>query len=456
METIQTVIAAQRAFFQTGATRALAFRQAQLKTLQTAIRNREDELMQALQDDLGKSEFEAYATEIGMVLSELDHALRNLPRWVKPRRVKNTVVNFPSASRIYAEPYGVALIIAPWNYPVQLALSPLIGAITAGNCGVLKPSEYASHTSAVLTRLIHDHFPTEFLAVIEGPQTTGEAILREKFDIIFFTGSEKTGKAVLAAAAPHLTPVLLELGGKSPCIVTKDARIKTAARRIVWGKLLNAGQTCVAPDYLYVHQSVKDQLIEAMVEQIRRFYGAEPLENPAYPRIVNAHHFQRLTALMKNGTIITGGVFDPERLTIAPTLIEGLTWDAPVMQEEIFGPLLPVLPFEDLSQVIAEVNRHPKPLALYVFSSDGVNQQRLIGEISFGGGCVNDTITHLTSPYLPFGGVGNSGNGSYHGQASFDAFTHYKSVLHKGTGLDIPLRYPPYRNKLRWLKMILK
>lgn len=456
MEPIQTVIAAQRAFFQTSATRSLAFRQAQLEILQSAIRNREKELIQALQDDLGKSEFEAYATEIGMVLSELGYALKHLTHWVKPRRVKNTMVNFPSTSRIYPEPYGVALIISPWNYPVQLALSPLIGVIAAGNCGVIKPSEYAPQTSAVLARLIHDHFPPEFLTVIEGSQTTGEAILRERFDIIFFTGSEKTGRAILTAAAPHLTPVILELGGKSPCIITKDAQITKAVRRIVWGKLLNAGQTCVAPDYLYVHQSIKESVIEAIVEQIRRFYGEDPLQNPAYPRIVNRYHFDRLTTLLDRGRILTGGVFDPEKLKIAPTLLEEISWDDPVMQMEIFGPILPVLPFDDLSEVITEINRHPKPLALYVFSADKVNQQRLLSEIAFGGGCVNDTVTHLTSPYLPFGGVGSSGHGSYHGKASFDTFTHYKSVLHKGTAIDIPLRYPPYRNKLRWLKMVLK
>ncbi len=452
---IKTILHNQREYFQSRSTKPVSFRLAMLKDLKLAIIRREQEIITALKKDLNKPPFEAYATEIGLTLEELKYTIRHLHVWAKPRKVKTGMANFPAKSYITPEPYGIALIMSPWNYPFNLALTPLIGAIAAGNCSIIKPSAYAPHTSSVVAQIIGDCFADKFVAVVEGGRQTNQDLLREKFDYIFFTGSVAVGKTVMRAAADHLTPVTLELGGKSPCIVDREVNIDLAARRITWGKFLNAGQTCVAPDYLLVHKSIKDKLLGDIKKYITNFYGQDPCSNPDYPKIINHRHFNRLLNLLKQGDLVTGSQYSEDKLVIEPTVIEHITWENPVMQEEIFGPILPVLEYEDLAGVIAELSRQPSPLALYFFSTNRRNQQRIIENLSFGGGCINDTIMHLATPYLPFGGVGNSGMGSYHGIASFDTFSHPKSILNKSNLLDIKLRYPPYnKNKLTILKHI--
>ena len=452
---IKTIINNQREYFQKGTTKPVSFRLEKLKTLKKVIIRREQEITTALKKDLNKAPFEAYATEIGLTLEELKYAIRHLPAWAKTRRVRTGLANFPAKSCITPEPYGIALIMTPWNYPFYLALTPLIGTIAAGNCSIIKPSAYAPHTSSVVAKIISDCFAEEFVSVVEGGRQINQDLLSEKFDYIFFTGSVAVGKTVMRAAAEHLTPVTLELGGKSPCIVDRQVNIDLAARRITWGKFLNAGQTCVAPDYLLVHKSVKDELLGGIKKHISNFYGQDPCSNPDYPKIINRRHFNRLLNLLQDGDLITGGQYNKDKLAIEPTVIEHITWDDPVMQEEIFGPILPVLEYEDLETVMAELSRKPSPLALYFFSTNRKNQQRVVSNLSFGGGCINDTVMHLANPHLPFGGIGNSGMGAYHGKASFDTFSHHKSILNKSNLLDIKLRYPPYhKNKLTILKHI--
>ncbi|KAF1084732.1 Aldehyde dehydrogenase [Sporotomaculum syntrophicum] len=452
---IKTILHSQREYFLSGSTRPISFRLARLKDLKQTIIRREQEIIQALKKDLNKATFEAYATEIGLTLEELKYTIRHLPAWAKPHKVKTGMANFPAKSYIIPEPYGIALIMSPWNYPFNLALTPLIGAIAAGNCSIIKPSAYAPHTSSVVAQIIGDCFAEKFVAVVEGGRQTNQDLLSEKFDYIFFTGSVAVGKTVMRAAAEHLTPVTLELGGKSPCIVDRDVNIDLAARRITWGKFLNAGQTCVAPDFLLVHKSIKDELLYRIKKYITIFYGRNPCSNTDYPKIINQRHFNRLLNLLKRGDIVTGGQYSKDKLVIEPTVIEHITWEDPVMQEEVFGPILPVLEYENLAEVIAELSRQPSPLALYFFSTNRKNQQRVVENLSYGGGCINDTVMHLATPYLPFGGVGNSGMGAYHGKTSFDTFSHTKSILNKSYLLDIKLRYPPYnKNKLTILKHI--
>jgi len=453
---LTTLVKKQREYFQSGITRPLSFRLARLKDLRQAVLRFEQEILDALKNDLNKTPFEAHATEIGMVLGELKCTIKHLPAWVKPRKVKTPLSNFLARSYITPEPYGIALILAPWNYPFNLTLAPLIGALAAGNCCIVKPSVYAPHTSAVIAQIIRACFEEEFVAVVEGGRQVNQDLLEEKFDYIFFTGSVAVGKTVMLAAAAKLTPVTLELGGKSPCIVDREANIDLAARRITWGKFLNAGQTCVAPDYLLVHKQVKDELINRMKSYIHDFYGRYPCSNPDYPKIINRKHFQRLLGLLKQGDIVTGGQYNEEKLVIEPTIMDHVSWEDPVMQEEIFGPILPVLEYADLTEMIAAINLRPQPLALYFFSTNRKKQQRILANVSFGGGCINDTIMHLANPYLPFGGVGNSGMGAYHGKASFDTFSHRKSILKKSNLFDIKLRYPPYDlSKLRIMKKLL-
>jgi len=437
-------LALQRSYFATGATRPIAARIRALKALQTALPTFEDELMAALHRDLHKPDFEAYATEVGFVYDELRYTIKHLAKWAAPRRVPTPVVHFPASSHIHFDPYGVALIIAPWNYPLQLALVPLIGALAAGNCAVLKPSELTPHTSEVLARLIRSAFDPELVTVVEGDARVSQALLDERFDYIFFTGSVRVGQLVMEKAARHLTPVTLELGGKSPCVVHRDARLELAARRIVWGKFLNAGQTCVAPDYVLVHETVKEELIGHMQQVLKQFYGEDPTASADYPRIVNDGHFARLTALMQHGTVRAGGHVNAAERYIAPTLIDDVTWDDPIMQDEIFGPLLPILTYRDLPEAIATIQGQPRPLAAYLFSESPHIHSDFLQHTSFGGGCINDTIVHLASPHLPFGGTGSSGIGGYHGQHSFETFSHRKSVMTRGSWLDLPLRYPPY------------
>ena len=455
MSDIQTILHTQRSFYNTGRTKDLTFRITQLKKLKALLKENEYDILAALKSDLNKSPFEAYETEIGMVLGEIDYALKHLAEWTKPKRVRTPIMHFLSSSRIYTEPYGVVLIMSPWNYPVQLTLSPLVGAIAAGNCSVLKPSEYSPHTAALLERLLSGTYHRGYISVIRGGRTANQALLDQKFDYIFFTGSVPVGKVVMEAASKHLTPVTLELGGKSPCLVDSTADIDLAAKRIVWGKFLNAGQTCVAPDYILAERSIKTQLIQALAKYIHSFYGADPLTCQDYPRIISEKHYRRLLELLDSGTVIEGGQHDPASLRIAPTLLTVTDWDSPIMQEEIFGPLLPVLEYDRLKSAIALINSRPKPLAFYYFTTDKRREAYALRTASFGGGCINDTIIHLSNPNLMFGGVGESGMGQYHGYESFLTFSHRKSVIRKSNAIDIPLRYPPFKDHLKLLRLFM-
>jgi len=453
---IKGVIERQREFFNGGKTKDIGFRIDKLKILRKVIIENEKEIMEALKKDLNKSPFESYETEIGLVLEEIKFTIKHLSDWAKPKKVKTPMTQFLSASYVYSEPYGVILIMSPWNYPFQLAIAPLIGSIAAGNCSIIKPSEYSPHTSTMIDKLIKENFDESYITIVRGGREANKTLLDEKFDYIFFTGSVPVGKIVMEAASKHLTPVTLELGGKSPCIVDDTANIDLAAKRIVWGKLLNAGQTCVAPDYLLVQSRVKNELISKMQKYITQFYGVSICSNFDYPKIINEKHFNRLLNLMRSGNVVFGGEYNDKTYHIAPTIIEGVTWQSPIMQEEIFGPLLPVIEFENLSEAVSEVNKHPKPLALYLFTNDMVKERYVINNTSFGGGCINDTIVHLATPYMSFGGVGDSGMGGYHGKTSFDTFSNKKSILKKSNIIDIPLRYAPYKNKLKLLKKIMK
>lgn len=450
---ISAIVQQQRNFFRSGQTQNLDFRIQQLQRLKQAIADSKADILAALQADLGKPEFEAYATEIG-VLREFDVVLRRLRGWAKPQRVSVGFEQFPARAEIRPEPLGVVLIVSPWNYPFQLLIWPLIGAIAAGNCVLLKPSELAPHTSALISKLIGKLFDPAYIAAVEGGIETSQAILAERFDHIFFTGGNAIGKIVMSAAAQHLTPVTLELGGKSPCIVDADIQVEYAAKRIVWGKFLNCGQTCIAPDYLLVDRRIKPALLDAIQATIREFYGDNPAESADYGRIVNDRHFDRLASFL-TGDIITGGQIDRATRYIAPTVIDGVSWSDAVMQEEIFGPILPVLEYDDLSEAIEQVVDRPKPLALYFFSRNADLQQRILNETSSGGVCINDTIMQVGIPDLPFGGVGASGMGRYHGKASFDTFSNVKSVLVKSFRLDLKWRYPPYADKLGLIRRIV-
>jgi len=448
------VVQRQRRFYETGVTRPLAFRMEQLQRLRQAVMDRRDRITTAIASDLGRPYFEAYAFEVGAI-KEIDYVLKHLAKWAKPKRVSVPLEQKPGKAQIVPEPLGVVLIIGPWNYPVQLVLGPLVAAIAAGNCAVLKPSELAPASSQVVAELMKETFDPDFITVAEGGAEVSQSLLEERFDHIFFTGGTAIGKVVMAAAAKHLTPVTLELGGKSPCIVDADVDLAVAARRILWGKFINAGQTCVAPDYLLVDRRVKGALLAQMQTTLKQAYGEDPSQSPDLGRIVSDRHFQRLTALLHSGTTLTGGDTDPSQRYIAPTILDKVSPDAPVMQEEIFGPILPVLEYEQLEEAIAFINRRPKPLALYVFSRRKAVQQQVIEQTSSGGVCINDTIMHIGISDLPFGGVGDSGIGSYHGKAGFDTFSHAKSVLTKPFWLDLDWRYPPYANKMGLLKKII-
>lgn len=450
------ILQTQRNFFQSGATRSAAFRMQQLKSFYDTIKKYEDKLNDVLRKDLNKAPQEAYNTEIGPALSEITHLRKNLKEWMEPKQVPGMIFSFPSSGIIYKEPYGSVLIIAPWNYPFWLSAVPIAGALAAGNCVVLKPSELAPATSAVMKQLLEEIFNPEYVAVVEGDATVSTQLLELSFDYIFFTGSTPVGKVVAQAAAKNLTPYTLELGGKSPCIVDREANVALAARRLLWGKMINSGQTCVAPDYVYVHRDVQEQLIAEMKKVLQQFYPSGAMEDDDYPRIVNEKHYQRLIALLQSGgKILWGGKSNAAKHFIEPTIIGNIGWNDTLMKEEIFGPLLPVLPYDQLDEVIREVNAQPKPLSLYIFSNNKKVQQRIIREVSFGGGLINDTIEHLGNPHLPFGGIGTSGHGSYHGKYSFDTFSHHKSVMKKGTWLDLSFRYPPYRKISLWLAKLL-
>ncbi len=456
MNDIRNILNAQRHFFGSGRTKDLDFRLKNLARLKNAIIQDETAIFEALHKDLSKSTYESYMTEVGVLLDEIRFFRRRLRSWARPQRVNTPFTLWLGSSRIYSEPYGISLIIAPWNYPFLLAISPLIGSMAAGNCSVLKPSEYAPHTSMIISKIIGTHFDSEYIAAIEGDAQVGQQLLNERFDYIFFTGGVGVGKIVMSAAAKSLTPVTLELGGKSPCIVDQDINMDKTALRIASGKFMNAGQTCIAPDYLLVHQSNKQKLCDSIIKQLNKLYGVNPRKSPDYGRIINKRHFNRIVALMTKGNILCGGQNDPDDLYIAPTLIGDVSWNDPVMQDEIFGPILPVLEFDDLSEVISILNSRPKPLALYIFSNQQDRYQQVINQVSFGAGCINDTVAHFANPHLPFGGVGRSGMGHYHGKASFDTFSHKKGILKKSFSFDPPLRYPPYNKKLGLLRKILK
>lgn len=447
----------QKGIVGTGSTQSLAFRLEQLHKLKTAIRQHEPEIVEALHRDLRKSEFESYTTEIGYMYDSIGYMMKKLKRWMKPKRVRTPIMHFGSKSVVYSEPYGSALIIGPFNYPFMLVMEPLVGAIAAGNCAVVKPSEFTPHVSSVIAKLIRGHFDEQYIRVVEGGKETTSTLIHAPFDVIFFTGSTQVGKIVMKAAADNLVPVILELGGKSPCIVDKEANLDLAAKRIVWGKFLNTGQTCVAPDYILAHREIKPALIAKIKEHMTAFYGVKPQQSPDFGRIVNDRHWERLTGLLEPSKVVVGGGSDRGDLYLEPTLMDGVTWDDKVMEEEIFGPILPVLEYNDLDQVIASVNSRPKPLALYLFTNNKECERRVMKSVSFGGGCVNDTLLHLVTPYLPFGGVGHSGMGSYHGRYSFEAFSHRKSVLIKSTKLNPGFIFPPYtEKKLRMIKKVMK
>lgn len=452
---IPALVKAQHEFFRTGATKDLDFRMKQLKTFRQLLLDRETDIYRALQQDLHKVDFEAYAGELGLVLEETKSFLKNLRSWAKPKRIWVPLALMPGSAKVYPEPYGIVCVLSPWNYPIQLALSPAIGAIGAGNCVILKPSELAPATSTLIGEMISQTFPREFFAVIEGGAETTQALLKEKMDYIFFTGSPRVGKIIMQAAAEHLTPLTLELGGKSPCIVDETANLDIAARRIAWGKFFNSGQTCVAPDYLLVHPKIKDELVAKIKANLLSFYGEDPKLSPDYGRIINKMNFERVSQFLSEGRVLAGGQTDPAERYIAPTLLTDVPETARVRQEEIFGPVLPILDAGNLDEALAEISKHPRPLALYHFTTDTAREERVRREVSFGGGCVNETIAHLAVPEMPFGGVGTSGFGSYHGKASFDTFTHRKGVLKRPNFLDIKIKYPPYKGRLGILKRLI-
>ncbi|MBL0912697.1 MAG: aldehyde dehydrogenase [Bacteroidia bacterium] len=452
----KTEVQAQRSYFEQGKTLSYESRRAALLKLQGLITAHETEIYKALEADLGKCAMEAYTTEVGFVQADIHHTLKKLRGWMRPKRAKTGWINFPGKSRIHSEPFGVTLNIAPWNYPFQLALAPAIGAISAGNTMVIKPSELAPHTAAVLEVLINKNFDKGLLHVVKGGVQETTALLEQKWDYIFFTGGTKVGKIVYEAAARHLTPVTLELGGKSPTIVDKDSPLELTARRIAWGKFLNSGQTCVAPDYILVHEQVKIPFVQALEAEIERSYGKDPVSNPEYGRIINERHFERLESLLADTRILSGGKTDRNRCKIAPTIVEPDSTSS-VMQDEIFGPVLPVISFKNADEVIAEVNARPKPLAMYIFSNNSEFRNRILKHTSAGGVTINDTVMHMSGAHLPFGGVGDSGIGAYHGRFSFDTFSHKKPVLTRAFWLDAPLRYPPYNKvSLNFMRKLLK
>jgi len=453
---IREAVEGARRAFDDGTTRPLAWRLQQLEGLARFLKEREEDILAVLAADVGKPKLEAYSTEIAYTATEIEDARRKVAKWMRPRKVSTPLVLQPGKSFVEAQPLGVVLVIAPWNYPLALLMGPLIAAIAAGNAAILKPSEVAPETSALLAKQLHRYVDARCIRVIEGgvPETT--ELLRERFDHIFYTGNGTVAKIVMAAAAEHLTPVALELGGKSPTLIDPSANLEVAVKRICWGKFSNAGQTCVAPDYVLAHEAVHDRFIDLLVETIRGFYGPEPRKSPDFGRIVNARHHRRLVSLLDSGTVVVGGEFDEVDRYIAPTILRDVSPDSPVMRDEIFGPILPVLRVRSMDEAVAFVNRRPKPLALYLFAEDERIQRDVIARTSSGGASVNHTWMHLANHDLPFGGVGASGTGAYHGKAGFDCFSHHRSVLVKSTSMDAPVMYPPYgETKRKLLRFLL-
>ena len=452
----EKVFSAQRSYFATGATRSLEFRIKMLKRLSCSIQEYEPALFRALKLDLGKPEFEAYASEIGFVLADIDHTLAKLPKWYKDKYVASPLLHFPARSKIVSEPLGVTLIIGPWNYPFQLIMAPLIGAIAAGNCAIVKPANISANVAEVINDLLEHTFSSEYIACFMGGRAVNTALLEKPFDLIFYTGNPEVGRTVMVAAAKNLTPVVLELGGKSPCIIDQKVDLEVAVNRLVWAKFFNAGQTCVAPDYVYVHHAIKTEFLEKVTKRILNVYGADSQQSESLGRIVNDKHFERLCTYFASGKIVTGGVCDSSTRFIPPTVIDNVDWQSKIMQEEIFGPIMPVLEYENIDECILAINSNPKPLALYLFSKDKKLVNKIIESTSSGGVCVNDCIVHMATRNLPFGGVGNSGLGKYHGQYSFDCFTQKKAVMIRSTWLDIPLRYAPYPKLSKLLKLLIR
>ncbi len=456
-EEIKQIVTKQRRFFHTGATLPVENRLKALQNLKTCILKYEDDIHKALKTDLGKSSFESYMCETGLVLSELTYMIRHVRRFAKEKRVPTPLAQFHSRSFKKPSPYGVTLIMSPWNYPFMLTIEPLIDAIAAGNTAVLKPSAYSPATTHIICTIIKECFSPEYVAVVTGGRAENTCLLEEHFDYIFFTGSPSVGKEVMRHASEHLTPVTLELGGKSPCIVEKTANLKLAARRIVFGKYLNCGQTCVAPDYIYCEKEIKDALIQELKREIIRQFGASPLKNQAYGKIINEKHFYRIMGLIDSEKIAYGGRYNEEALQIEPTILDDVTWEDAVMKEEIFGPVLPIVTYDSIDDAIRKMNDMPHPLALYLFTSNQALARKVTSSCGFGGGCINDVVIHLATSEMGFGGFGESGMGSYHGKDGFDTFSHWKSIVDKKTWLDLPIRYQPYTNTYeRLLKLFLK
>ncbi|WP_456273522.1 aldehyde dehydrogenase [Bacillus sp. AK031] len=453
---IEEALALQKTYFASGKTRPLESRKNSLKKLAQVLRDNEAQILKALHDDLNKSEREAYTTEIGILLEEIRFTLKHLDHWAKPKKVKTALTHFGSKGYRIPEPYGVSLIIAPWNYPIQLALSPLIGALAAGNTAIVKPSELTPHTSRVLFQLFEENFDSSLICIVEGGIETNQILLDQEFDYIFFTGSVPVGKIVMEAASKRLIPVTLELGGKSPCIVHEDADLNLAAKRIAFGKFANSGQTCIAPDYLFVHERAREPFINEFNEAVKEFYGEKPLESDQYGRIVNQRHYSRLKSYLEDGEVIFGGGYNDDTLQIQPTLLKPHNNEVSVMAEEIFGPIFPMLTYQRLEEVKTFVTSRPKPLALYLFTGNSDVEKDITQNLSYGGGCINDTLMHIATPHLPFGGVGESGIGSYHGESSFSTFSHYKSVLKQTNLFDFSFKYPNSKNGMKILRKLLR
>ena len=445
---ISELIKKQKQFFNTGATLSVEHRICALKKLHACIKASEKEICAALTADLGKSAYEGFMCELGLVLSEISWMIHKTPKLSKPRKVATPITQFHSKSFVIKEPYGTVLIMSPWNYPLLLTLAPLSNAIAAGNTAIVKPSAYSPHTSTVIKNILTQCFDSNYVACVTGGREENSSLLKQKFDLIFFTGSTSVGKEVLKCAAENLTPAILELGGKSPCIIDETANIELSAKRIVFGKFLNCGQTCVAPDYIICKASIKQQLIESLKQEIKKQFGNDPLQNKDYGKIISVKHFNRLTALIDERKVVIGGGSDCEQLKICPTVMNDVTYDDAVMKEEIFGPVLPILTFENYDSLIADLKSKPKPLALYIFSSSKKAIKRVTTEISYGGGCINDVVIHLATSEMGFGGVGPSGMGAYHGETGFNAFSHTKSIIDKKTWIDLPIRYQPYKSRL--------
>lgn len=442
---IEMILNKQRTYFFNGNTKSYAFRKDALLKLKQAIKNNEELIMEALYLDLNKPKSESYLCEIGIIYDEIRYHIKKLKKWMKNKKVRTPIAQFKSKSFICPEPYGVVLIMAPWNYPIQLCFSPLIGAISAGNCAIVKPSAYAPNVSSIVAKIIKETFISEYVCVIEGGREENKALLEQKFDYIFFTGSVTVGKLVMESASKHLTPVTLELGGKSPVVVDGSADIMLAARRIIFGKVLNAGQTCIAPDYVFIKKNIKEEFVECCKQALKKFFPNNDLSD--FPHIINDKHFNRLLGLMKNEKILVGGNVDSNIRLIEPTILDNITFDSKIMKEEIFGPIIPLIEYENIDTCIEYIRSHPKPLAFYLFTKDKKVEKSFLDNCSFGGGCINDTIVHIATPKMGFGGVGESGMGSYHGKFSFDTFTHYRSIIKKAYFIDLPMRYRPYNTK---------